>query len=93
MGFEGASVTIPFKLDALRAAAVQEPIAVGGRRRQHAAPPRGGAGRRPTPTSTAFSRRSRTLFGTQLAGARAAVLGAGGSARAVVAALRRAARR
>ena len=27
MGFEGASVTIPFKLDALRAAAVREPIA------------------------------------------------------------------
>jgi len=30
MGFEGASVTIPFKLDALAAAAVTAPIAAAG---------------------------------------------------------------
>ena len=90
MGVEGASVTIPFKLDALRAAA-----GARSRSRRRWAPPTrcaGGAaagGRRPTPTSTAFWRRSRRAFGDAAApGARASVLGAGGSARAVVAALR-----
>ena len=85
MGFEGASVTIPFKLDALRAAAEPEPIAIAVgaantlRRR---------AALEATNTDVAgFLAPLEERFGRQLAGTRATVLGAGGSARAVVAAL------
>jgi 3-dehydroquinate dehydratase/shikimate dehydrogenase len=85
MGFEGASVTIPFKLDALDAAAVKEPIAaaVGAantlRRR---------AAWEATNTDVdGFLAPLEDVFPNAIAGARAAVLGAGGSARAVVAGL------
>ena len=58
MGVEGASITIPFKLDALgRRRRADRADAVGGRG-EHAASRRRRAGRRPTPTSTGFSRRS-----------------------------------
>jgi len=85
MGFEGASVTIPFKLDALDAAVVKEPIAVAV----------GAANtlRRRTvweATNTdvdGFLAPLAALFPEGLARVRASVLGAGGSARAVVAAL------
>jgi len=85
MGFEGASVTIPFKLDALEAAAVKEPIAaaVGAantlRRR---------AGWEATNTDVdGFLAPLEDLVPNAIVGMRASVLGAGGSARAVVAAL------
>jgi 3-dehydroquinate dehydratase/shikimate dehydrogenase len=85
MGFEGASVTIPFKLDALEAAAVKAPIAaaVGAANTLR---------RRATWEATntdvdGFLAPLETLFPKGLAGIRASVLGAGGSARAVVAAL------
>jgi len=97
MGFEGASVTIPFKLDALRAASVREPIAdvVGAantlRRRQAAPDVSVHPAERPWEATNTdvegFLAPLEARFGTQLAGARATVLGAGGSARAVVAAL------
>jgi len=86
MGFEGASVTIPFKLDALEAAAVKEPIAaaVGAAntlRRQ-------GAGWAATNTDVdGFLAPLEDLAPNAIVGMRASVLGAGGSARAVVAAL------
>jgi 3-dehydroquinate dehydratase/shikimate dehydrogenase len=88
MGFEGASVTIPFKLDALEAAAVQEPIAaaVGAAntlRRRH-----GTTGWSATNTDVdGFLAPLEALFPKGFAGLRVSVLGAGGSARAVVAAL------
>ena len=86
MGFEVASVTIPFKLDALEAAAVKEPIAaaVGAAntlRRQ-------GAGWAATNTDVdGFLAPLEDLAPNAIVGMRASVLGAGGSARAVVAAL------
>jgi len=87
MGFEGASVTIPFKLDALRAAAVQTPLAaaVGAantlRRRVD------GTWDATNTDVDGFLAPLEPLFPKGLAGVRVAVLGAGGSARAVVAAL------
>jgi len=85
MGLEGASVTIPFKLDALGAAGVKEPIAlaVGAantlRRR---------GGWEATNTDVdGFLAPLGDRFPHGLTGVRAAVLGAGGSARAVVAGL------
>jgi 3-dehydroquinate dehydratase/shikimate dehydrogenase len=85
MGFEGASVTIPFKLDALRASAAQEPIAVAV---GAANTLRLRAALEATNTDVAgFLAPLEGRFGAQLAGVRATVLGAGGSARAVVAAL------
>ncbi|HZI78612.1 MAG TPA: type I 3-dehydroquinate dehydratase [Vicinamibacterales bacterium] len=115
MGFEGASVTIPFKLDALRAAAVQTPLAaaVGAantlRRRRLRQAARSASREssadlsvrnadrpgEPGPyqweaTNTdvdGFLAPLEPLFPKGLAGVRVAVLGAGGSARAVVAAL------
>ena len=104
MGFEGASVTIPFKLDALEAAVVKEPIAaaVGAantlRRRATGAASRHastggsvpGADRPWEATNTdvdGFLAPLDVLFPKGLTGIRASVLGAGGSARAVVAAL------
>jgi 3-dehydroquinate dehydratase / shikimate dehydrogenase len=92
MGFEGASVTIPFKLEALRAASVHEPIAVAvgaantlRRLRQDSY-----LSRTWEATNTdvdGFLAPLDPLFQTGLSGIRASVLGAGGSARAVVAAL------
>jgi 3-dehydroquinate dehydratase/shikimate dehydrogenase len=86
-GVEGASVTIPFKLDALAAAttADERTRAVGAantlRRRDHTW--------EATNTDVdGFLAPLSQAFGAPLRGARAAVLGAGGAARAVVVALR-----
>jgi 3-dehydroquinate dehydratase / shikimate dehydrogenase len=87
MGFEGASVTIPFKLDALHAAAVQAPVAaaVGAANTLRRGAP---GGWEATNTDVdGFLAPLGPLFQKGLAGVRAAVLGAGGSARAVAAAL------
>jgi 3-dehydroquinate dehydratase/shikimate dehydrogenase len=84
MGIEGASVTIPFKLDALRAARTAEPIAasVGAantlRRRAAWEATNTDVGGFLEPLDAAMPR---------LEGMRASVLGAGGSARAIAAAL------
>ena len=87
VGIEGASITIPFKGDALRAAtnvdnAARSVGAVNTLRRD-------GDGWDATNTDVAgFLAPLSTAFAGELRGARASVLGAGGSARAVVAALR-----
>ena len=86
MGIEGASITIPFKLDALRAAGRADSLtqSVGAANTLR----RDGAGWEATNTDVdGFLTPLDVVFGTRLRGARAAVLGAGGSARAVVAAL------
>jgi 3-dehydroquinate dehydratase/shikimate dehydrogenase len=86
MGFEGASVTIPFKLDALEAADVQDPLAaaVGAantlRRRE--------TWEANNTDVEGFLAPLEPLFPKGLTAVRVAVLGGGGSARAVVAALR-----
>ena len=92
MGFEGASVTIPFKLDALRASSVPEPIAVAvgaantvRRLRQGSQLAR--AWEANNTDVDGFLAPLGPLFPKGLSGIRASVLGAGGSARAVVAAL------
>ncbi|HET9272059.1 MAG TPA: type I 3-dehydroquinate dehydratase, partial [Vicinamibacterales bacterium] len=85
MGFEGASVTIPFKLAALDAAAVREPIAaaVGAANTlRHR-----GVWEATNTDVDGFLAPLDELFQKTLAGARVSVLGAGGSARAVVAGL------
>jgi len=96
MGFEGASVTIPFKLEALEAAAVQDPLAaaVGAantlRRHDSAGSSVCGADRPWEANNTdveGFLEPLEPLFPKGLRGVRASVLGAGGSARAIVAAL------
>ena len=113
MGVEGASITIPFKLDALRAAArvddLTRSVGAANTLRRIAEPgllrePRpatdgveddgGGRGSRSpaeweaTNTDVAgFLQPLEAVFPRPLQGARAAVLGAGGSARAVVVAL------
>jgi 3-dehydroquinate dehydratase/shikimate dehydrogenase len=87
MGIEGASITIPFKLDALRAATPVDRVtqAVGAANTLR----RAGNGWQATNTDVdGFLAPLDAVFGTRLRNARAAVLGAGGSARAVVAALR-----
>jgi len=87
MGIEGASITIPFKLDALRAASSVDPLAqkVGAVNTLR----RDGSRWHATNTDVdGFLAPLDAVFGTRLQQARAAVLGAGGSARAVVAALR-----
>ena len=87
IGVDGASVTIPFKLDALRAAANPDGVAreVGAsntlRRRDRVWDA--------TNTDVAgFLAPLDEAFESPLSGARAAVLGAGGAARAVVVGLR-----
>jgi 3-dehydroquinate dehydratase/shikimate dehydrogenase len=87
MGVQGASITIPFKLDALRAAksadALTQSVGAANTLRR--------AGDVWDATNTdvhGFLAPLDAVFGTRLQGARAAVLGAGGAARAVVAALR-----
>ncbi len=87
MGIKGASITIPFKLDALRSATQADPLtqSVGAANtlRRH------GDGWEATNTDVyGFLAPLDAVFGARLQGARAAVLGAGGAARAVVAALR-----
>ena len=87
MTVEGVSVTIPFKLDALRAAARSEGVAteVGAANTLR----RGAAGWEATNTDVAgFLAPIEEAFAGALDGQRASVLGAGGSARAVVAGLR-----
>jgi 3-dehydroquinate dehydratase/shikimate dehydrogenase len=86
LGIEGASVTIPFKLDALNAAAHTDDLT----RRVGAANTlrRFDDGWEATNTDVAgFLAPLDDAFGRPLKGARAAVIGAGGSARAVVVAL------
>jgi shikimate dehydrogenase len=88
MQVAGASVTIPFKLDALRAAARCEGVAteVGAANTIR----RGPAGWEATNTDLAgFAAPLEAAGDAALHGQRASVLGAGGSARAVVAALRK----
>jgi 3-dehydroquinate dehydratase / shikimate dehydrogenase len=92
MGFEGASVTIPFKLDALRAASVHEPIAVAvgaanTMRRLRQGSNLSQAWEATNTDVDGFLAPLGPLFQKGLSGVRASVLGAGGSARAVVAAL------
>ena len=86
LGVEGMSVTIPFKRDALRAAASVDDVT----RRVGAANTlrRTAAGWDATNTDVAgFLAPLEAALGSHLRGSRAAVLGAGGSARAVVVAL------
>ena len=92
MGFEGASVTIPFKLEALRAASVHEPIAVAvgaanTLRRLRQGSHLGRAWEANNTDVDGFLTPLGPLFQKGLDGVRASVLGGGGSARAVVAAL------
>ena len=92
MNIQGASVTIPFKLDALRAAhgadALTQTIGAANTLR------RTGAGFEATNTDAAgFLDPLEAAYPGPLAGARAAVLGAGGAARAVGVALTSAGRR
>src|SRR4030095_3910370 len=87
MGVEGASITIPFKLDALRAATPADRLTqtVGAANTLR----RDGKSWQATNTDVdGFLAPLDAVFGTRLRNARAAVLGAGGAARAVVAALR-----
>jgi 3-dehydroquinate dehydratase/shikimate dehydrogenase len=86
LGIEGASVTIPFKLDALQAARGSDDLtrAIGAANTLR----RRGADWDATNTDVAgFLDPLEQAFPAPLRGARAAVLGAGGSARAVVVAL------
>jgi 3-dehydroquinate dehydratase/shikimate dehydrogenase len=86
MGIEGASITIPFKLDALRAAVETDALtrSVGAANTLRRCP----KGWEATNTDVdGFLTPLDAVFGTKLRGTRAAVLGAGGAARAVVVAL------
>jgi 3-dehydroquinate dehydratase/shikimate dehydrogenase len=86
MGFAGASITIPYKLDALRAATqADEPaMTVGAANTLRWC----AGGWRATNTDVpGFLAPLERCYPGELAGARAAVLGAGGAARAVVVAL------
>jgi 3-dehydroquinate dehydratase / shikimate dehydrogenase len=87
MGIEGASITIPFKLDALRSAQKADRLtqSVGAANTLR----RDGDAWEATNTDVyGFLSPLDAVFGTRLHSARAAVLGAGGAARAAVAALR-----
>ena len=86
MGIAGASITIPFKLHALRAAARADALtrSVGAANTLR----RTTDGWEATNTDVSgFLSPLDAVFGARLTGARAAVLGAGGAARAVVVAL------
>jgi 3-dehydroquinate dehydratase/shikimate dehydrogenase len=87
LGIRGASVTIPFKLEALRAAAIADDVAraVGAANTLRLVDGRWEA----TNTDVAgfLDPLEALLAGAPLRGLRVAVLGAGGSARAVVAAM------
>ena len=87
MGLSGASVTVPFKGDALEAATTAGPLArtVGAANTLR----RTAVGWEATNTDVeGFLEPLETTYGAPLQGTRAAVLGAGGAARAVVVALR-----
>ncbi|HEY1303705.1 MAG TPA: type I 3-dehydroquinate dehydratase [Vicinamibacterales bacterium] len=86
MDIEGASVTIPYKIDALRAAARADELtrAVGA---ANTIRRRGGEWEATNTDVNGFLRPLEAAFGAPLAGTRASVLGAGGAARAVVVAL------
>jgi 3-dehydroquinate dehydratase / shikimate dehydrogenase len=87
VALEGASVTIPYKRDALRAAAAVDPVAqeVGAVNTLRRSP----AGWEAINTDVdGFLSPLDEAYGASLRNARAAVLGAGGAARAVVVALR-----
>ena len=87
MGVEGASITIPYKLKALEAAMQSDALtqSVGAANTLR----RRGDGWEATNTDVyGFLSPLDAVFGRRLSGARVAVLGAGGAARAVVAALR-----
>ena len=96
LGVAGASVTIPFKLDALRAAAAADDLthAVGAANTLRRLPAEAGrhAGDRPWEALNTdvdgFLEPLDQVYGRSLAGARVAVMGAGGAARAVVVGLR-----
>ena len=86
LGIEGVSVTIPFKGDALRAAATVDDLTrhVGAANTLR----RGQQGWEATNTDVAgFLAPLEQAFGRPLAGARASIIGGGGSARAVAVAL------
>jgi 3-dehydroquinate dehydratase/shikimate dehydrogenase len=86
MGIQGASITIPFKLDALRAATRADALtqSVGAANTLR----RTNDGWEAANTDVnGFLSPLDAVFGARLKGARAAVLGAGGAARAVVVAL------
>jgi 3-dehydroquinate dehydratase / shikimate dehydrogenase len=86
MGIEGASVTIPFKLDAMRAAHSNDPLTqrVGAANTLR----RSGVGWEATNTDVeGFLQPLGSAWDRSLEGARVSVLGAGGAARAVIVAL------
>jgi 3-dehydroquinate dehydratase/shikimate dehydrogenase len=87
MNIEGASITIPFKLDALRAAERSDTLtqAVGA---SNTLRRRGQAWEATNTDVYGFLAPLDTVFGARLRNSRAAVLGAGGAARAIVVALR-----
>jgi 3-dehydroquinate dehydratase/shikimate dehydrogenase len=87
MGVAGTSVTIPFKLDALDAAAQADPLtrAVGAANTLRKS---AGAWEATNTDVDGFLEPLESIYPGSLTGARAAVLGAGGSARAVAVALR-----
>jgi shikimate dehydrogenase len=96
LGVEGASVTIPFKGDALRAATTADDLThqVGAANtlRRPRSQPHGSEGPSPGWEATntdveGFLAPLEEAFGRSLSGARASVIGGGGSARAVVVAL------
>ena len=86
LGIEGVSVTIPFKLDALRAArssdALAQQVGAANTLRQ-----RDGSWEATNTDVEGFLQPLESAWGRSLAGVRAAVLGAGGAARAVIVAL------
>jgi shikimate dehydrogenase len=86
MGIEGVSVTIPFKLDALRAAESSDALTqqVGAANTLR----RKGTGWEATNTDVdGFLQPLASAWGPSMDGVRASVLGAGGAARAVIGAL------
>ena len=87
LGIEGVSVTIPFKGDALRAASdaddLTRQVGAANTLRRH----KDDAWEATNTDVAGFLAPLEQAFGRPLAGARAAVLGGGGSARAVVVAL------
>ncbi|HKE87741.1 MAG TPA: type I 3-dehydroquinate dehydratase [Vicinamibacterales bacterium] len=86
MDIEGASVTIPYKIEALRVATRADELtrAVGA---ANTIRRRGGEWEATNTDVNGFLEPLESAFGPPFAGARASVLGAGGAARAVVVAL------
>jgi 3-dehydroquinate dehydratase/shikimate dehydrogenase len=90
LGVAGASVTIPYKLDALRAASAADELthAVGAANTLRRRPPSAGRWEALNTDVDGFLDPLIEAYGASLRGARVAVIGAGGAARAVVVALR-----